>query len=143
MRAGKKVLIIDDDRDFTQSVTALLERNGYEVISAPDGERGVERAKADQPDLIILDIMMRDRTEGFFTMQSMRSIAGLKSVPVVILTSIYEGHPEFTIKADPSWLPCDVFLTKPVEPERLLAEVRKLTEERDAPRGDCPEGKNR
>jgi len=128
MGARKKVLIIDDDKDFIQSVTALLQSDGYEVFAAPDGERGVEKAKVERPNLIILDIMMRDRTEGFFTMQNMRSIPGLKSVPVIILTSIYDGHPEFTIKADPSWLPCDVFLTKPVEPERLLREIRKLTE---------------
>ena len=128
MGAPKKVLIIDDDKDFTQSVTALLQSDGYEVFDAPDGEMGVEKAKVERPNLIILDIMMRDRTEGFFTMQNMRSIPGLKSVPVIILTSIYDGHPEFTIKADPSWLPCDVFLTKPVEPERLLREIRKLTE---------------
>ena len=128
MKPDKKILIIDDDKDFVRSVTALLESDGYSVSTAPDGEKGIEKAKSDQPDLIILDVMMRDRTEGFFTMQSMRGIPGLKSVPVVILTSIYEGHPEFTIKADSSWLPCDVFLTKPVEPERLLSEVRKLTE---------------
>jgi len=126
MRSGKKVLIIDDDRDFVQSVTALLESGGYKVIWAPDGERGVEKAKVERPDVIILDVMMRDRTEGFFTMQSMRSVAGLETVPVIILTSIYEGHPEFTIKADPSWLPCDLFLTKPVEPDRLLREVGRL-----------------
>ena len=75
MSEQKTILIIDDDEDFATAITTLLERNGYAVHSARDGREGLEQAKKLRPDLILLDVMMTERTEGFFTLQHMRSIA--------------------------------------------------------------------
>jgi len=127
MSEPKTILIVDDDEDFTTAVATLLERNGYVVHSARDGREGLAQARKLRPDLILLDVMMAERTEGFFTLQHMRSIPELKDVPVIVLSSIYSSEPAMRVEPDPSWLPCDLFLKKPVEPEVLLKEVAERT----------------
>ncbi|MFH0872471.1 MAG: response regulator [bacterium] len=120
-----KILLIDDDPDFIEINTALLKKNGFEVISAYDGKQGLEKAKLERPDLIVLDVMMTDRTEGFYTARQLRSEEGTKSIPLVLLTAIHQEEKAFHFAPDETWLPVDVFLDKPVKPERLLEEIRR------------------
>jgi len=120
-----KILLIDDDPDFIEINTALLKKNGFEVISAYDGKQGLEKAKLEKPDLIVLDVMMTDRTEGFYTARQLRSEEGTKSIPLVLLTAIHQEEKAFHFAPDETWLPVDVFLDKPVKPERLLEEIRR------------------
>ncbi len=68
MSEPKTVLIIDDDSDYVRAIQALLESAGYKVRSASNGRDGLQLAKTLQPDLILLDIMMSERTEGFFVL---------------------------------------------------------------------------
>jgi len=119
-----KILLIDDDPDFIEINTALLKKNGFEVISAYDGKQGFEKAKLERPDLIVLDVMMTDRTEGFYTARQLRSEEGTKSIPLILLTAIHQEEKAFHFAPDETWLPVDVFLDKPVKPERLLEEVQ-------------------
>jgi two-component system alkaline phosphatase synthesis response regulator PhoP len=129
MNEIKTVLIIDDDGDYVKAIQALLESSGYTVRSAFNGRDGLELAKTLQPDLILLDVMMSERTEGFFVLQEMRRVPSLSITPVIVMSSIYSDVPTFRVDPKAGWLPADLFLAKPVEPASLLAEVKRLTSE--------------
>jgi two-component system alkaline phosphatase synthesis response regulator PhoP len=126
MSEAKRVLLIDDDPDFVAAIEALLESAGFEVQSAADGREGLRQAKTGRPDLILLDVMMTERTEGFFTLQELRRIPALAHTPVIVISSIYTEEPVFRVSPEAGWLPADLFLAKPVDPARLLNEVRRL-----------------
>lgn len=68
----KKILIIDDDPDYVEATVTLLEAKGFTVASAENGAKGLASAKADPPDLIILDVMMTSNTEGFETARAIK-----------------------------------------------------------------------
>lgn len=127
MSEKKRVLIIDDDSDYAAAITALLENSGYEVSRAANGTDGLDMAKALRPDLILLDVMMTERTEGFFTLQSMRSVPALARTPIIVASSVYAEFPHFRVNPKAGWLPADQFLPKPIDPETLLSEVKRLT----------------
>jgi two-component system alkaline phosphatase synthesis response regulator PhoP len=127
MSESKTVLIIDDDSDYVRAIQALLESSGYKVRSASSGRDGLQLAKTMEPNLILLDIMMSERTEGFFVLQEMRRVPALSSTPVIVVSSIYSDEPAFRMDPEAGWLPANLFLAKPVEPARLLAETARLT----------------
>jgi CheY-like chemotaxis protein len=127
MSEGKNVLIVDDDGDFVRAVSTLLETHGYRVHSAADGREGLKLARGLRPDLILLDVMLTERTEGFFTLQALRAIPALAHTPVIVISSIYTEEPVFRVSPEAGWLPADLFLPKPVEPARLLREADRLT----------------
>jgi CheY-like chemotaxis protein len=129
MSEPKSVLIIDDDSDFRKAIQALLEASGYKVQSAAGGRDGIQLAKTSQPDLVLLDIMMSERTEGFFVLQELRRIPSTHNTPVIVMSSIYSDEPKFRVDPEAGWLPANLFLAKPVEPERLLKEIARLTAE--------------
>jgi CheY-like chemotaxis protein len=130
MNEIKKVLIIDDDRDFASAIETLLKSEGYEVSSAVNGSEGMKLAKTLQPDLILLDIMMRERTEGLFTLQEIRRTPVISNTPVIVISSIYTDEPLFRVNPEPGWLPADLFLAKPIDPARLLEEAQRLTSDK-------------
>jgi CheY-like chemotaxis protein len=126
MTESKAVLIIDDDSDFIKAIQSLLETSGYRVRSAANGRDGLQLAKTSQPDLVLLDVMMTERTEGFFVLQEMRRIPTLSKTPVIVVSSIYSDEPSFRVDPEAGWLPANLFLAKPLEPSRLLSEVNRL-----------------
>jgi CheY-like chemotaxis protein len=126
MSTRKTVLIIDDDPDFTRAVAGLLMSAGYAVASAVNGREGLALAKKTRPDLILLDVMMDERTEGFFTLQQIRASASLEATPVIVVSSIYTDQPSFRVNPEAGWLPASLFLPKPVDPVRLLEESERL-----------------
>ena len=128
MSDAKKVLIIDDDPDFVSALEALFSSSGCEVRSAVNGKDGLQLAKSYGPDLILLDVMMTERTEGFFTLQENRRSPGLAKIPVIVISSIYAEQPIFRVSPEAGWLPANLFLPKPVDPGRLLEEARRLME---------------
>ncbi len=132
MPLNKKVLIVDDDADFAEALSSFLAANGYEVLQARDGSEGLRIAKAEHPGLVLMDVMMRERTEGFFTVQEMRRTPGLENVPIFILTSLYSQIPGFRINPEASWLAHDAFFAKPVDPVQLLEKIREFLPERAA-----------
>ena len=121
----RKILIVDDDCDFVEAVSAFLEAHGYEVVKARDGKEGLKLAKLAHPDLIIMDIVMNERTEGFFTVQEIRRTAELETVPIFVLSSLYSQVTDFGIPPDSGWLAHDEFLTKPVDLPELLAKIQQ------------------
>jgi CheY-like chemotaxis protein len=128
MSESKTVLIIDDDRDFVCAIEALLQSSGYQVRSAFNGREGLHLARMLKPNLILLDIIMTERTEGIFMLQEARRIPELSKIPVIVISSIYSDQPIFRVSPEAGWLPADLFLAKPVDPARLLEEVRRLTD---------------
>jgi len=125
MREQKRILIVDDDRDFAEAVACFLEANGLTVFRAHDGAAGVRLAKLERPDLILMDIMMNERTEGFFTIQEIRRDPALKNVPIFVLSSFCTRLPDFEIPASGGWLAHDMFFSKPVDTVQLLEKIRQ------------------
>ena len=118
--------MIDDDMDLTESVVNLLEAKGYKVDSAPNGTEGVAKAKANAPDLILLDVMMTTKDEGFNVARELNEIENLKDTPVIMVSGVRkEMNLPFGFEPDDTWLPIKQFLEKPVKPNELLDAVAK------------------
>ncbi len=132
--AQGKILIIDDDPDITEAMTVVLENRGYEVHSARDGTEGMEQMKRAQPDLIILDVMMRTSQEGFEFSRELKGNAQYRNIPILMLTAVKQktGLDFKTEAGDPAWLPVEEFLDKPVKPDLLLEKVKGLLSARGA-----------
>ncbi|MGD0573328.1 MAG: response regulator [Sedimentisphaerales bacterium] len=121
---AKKVLMIDDDPEFVEAITNILDAKGYDVVSAGDGKDGVAKAKREKPDIILLDVMMTTKSEGFDVARELSKDANLKGTPVVMLTGVRkEMNLPFGFEPDADWLPVKAFLEKPVKPEVLLKTI--------------------
>ena len=124
-----KILIVDDDLDLTKALKVILETESYSVVIASDRTEGMEKIKAERPDLIILDVMMATWEDGFEMARELKKDSQfIKNIPILMLTGV-KGKTGIDFKStagDPTWCPVDGFLDKPVEPEVLLAEIRKL-----------------
>jgi DNA-binding response OmpR family regulator len=79
----------------------------------------------ERPDLILMDIMMDERTEGFFTIQEMRRQEELKGVPIFVLSALYTQMPDFGNPPDSAWLAHDEFFSKPVDMAELVEKIRR------------------
>ena len=121
----KRILIVDDDHDFVEAISCFLEVNGFRVFRAHDGAEGIKLAKMHRPDLILMDIMMNERTEGFFTIHEIRRDPALQSVPIFVLSSFCTRLPDFEIPSSGGWLTHDMFFTKPVDTVQLLDKIRE------------------
>jgi DNA-binding response OmpR family regulator len=125
---GHRILIIDDDADFGTSVASFLEANGYQVSQARSGREGLRQALVEHPDLILMDVMMGERTEGLFAVQQLRRMPELSGVPVFIVTSLYASVPGFRIEPSAQWLAHDAFFAKPLDLPFLLDAIRTRLE---------------
>ncbi len=121
-----KILVVDDDADFREAMATLLGAKGYNVITATNGEEGFKKAKAEKPDLVLLDVMMTNKTEGFDIARRMKEEEGLKGTPIIMTTGIRKDmNLSFGFEPDDEWLPVKAVIEKPVKPDVLLAEVAK------------------
>lgn len=123
-----KIVIADDDPDIRESLQAILESRQYTVVTAVDKTDGLEKIKAEKPDLAILDVMMSTWEDGFEMSRELKKDPQFKDMPILMLTGIKnETGIDFKSTAgDPTWCPVDAYLEKPIEPDILLAEVAKL-----------------
>ncbi|MFW6189363.1 MAG: response regulator transcription factor [Planctomycetota bacterium] len=122
-----KVLLVDDDREFVEVTSILLESNDFDVATAYNAEDGKQAAVAEQPDVIILDVMMETQTAGFDAARWLREREETADIPIILLTAVNQEVP-WRFESDEVWLPVDEFLDKPVSPEKLLNEVQKVTD---------------
>jgi len=121
-----RVLIVDDDPDFVEAVTNVLDAKGYDVDSAPNGKIGIAKAKEQKPDIILLDVMMTTKSEGFDVAREMHKDEKLKNVPVIIITGVRkEMNLPFGFEPDEKWLPVKGVLEKPVKPDVLLKTIEE------------------
>lgn len=127
MSDAQTVLIVDDDPDFVESNRDLLEAYGYRVLAAHDGAAGLELARKEKPDIMILDVMMATQTEGFEVARKIPQTPELQGLPVLLVTGVTKDlHLPFGFEPDATWLPVQRVLEKPIAPARLLAEIEKV-----------------
>jgi len=125
---NSRVLIIDDDQDIREAFQIILESKSYEVSTATDKAEGMQKIKTDNPDLIILDVMMDTCQDGFEMARELKKDSEFKDIPILMLTSVQDktGIEFKSTAGDPNWLPVEGFLDKPVDPQTLLDEIEKL-----------------
>jgi CheY-like chemotaxis protein len=123
-----KIIVIDDDPGIRDSLQTILASRQYTVITASDRIEGMEKIKAEKPDLLILDIMMSSWLDGLDMSKMLKDDLQFRDMPILILTGVKERTTfDFRPKKNgPDWCSVDAYLDKPVEPDVLLAEVEKL-----------------
>ena len=120
-KPGKRVLLVDDDFEIVESMRIALEARGYQVLLARDGNQGLAMAEREDPDLMILDMMMPKRS-GFLVMEKLRRT---RPVPLrIIMITANEGSRH---KAYAEMLGVDDYIRKPFAMDRLLESVDKLS----------------
>lgn len=122
-----RIICVDDDKDILEGLRITLEAAGHTIETARDGEEGYRKAKEFKPELIILDVMMTDQTDGFHAAHNLRKDDATKYIPILMLTSINQdtGLGVDMVK-DGAFIPVDEFVEKPVSPKALMPLVDKL-----------------
>ncbi|MDI6873672.1 response regulator transcription factor [Candidatus Solincola sp.] len=124
----KKILLADDDPDVVEVVSMLLEDEGYEVVTAKDGAEALEKIKLENPDLIILDLLM-PHVDGFAVFDMLRDprYERWSKIPVVILTSVREevSNRRYELETGRK-MDYAAYLEKPADPDELLETVSRL-----------------
>ncbi len=125
--SAKKILIVDDDPDYVMATKMVLEGEGYQVSEASEPKSALEAIKKDKPDLILLDVMMINETDGFHLAKELKDNPDTANIPILMMTAIgkkrdfvYEGE------KDKEYLPVDDYLEKPAPPEQLKERIGKL-----------------
>lgn len=124
----RTVLVVDDEPDAVEFVKAVLEEAGHEVITASNASECLEKALAEKPDLIILDVQMPGR-DGFHAFADMRKTPQLKDTPVIMLTGIGERlGMRFSAETMGDYFgeEPEAYVEKPVDPKTLQETVRKV-----------------
>jgi two-component system, OmpR family, response regulator len=128
------ILIIDDDSDFRASVSVVLEAKGYRVTSAASAREGLAKIAAEQPDLIILDIMMEHDSAGYEVNQAVKFREDYQlshEIPILMVSSIpLDPATRFDRAAEVGMITPDCYMTKPLNFSEFLAQVRSLLEQR-------------
>ncbi len=119
----KKVLIADDEPNIVISLEFLLRREGFEVLVAVDGEEALAKARAEKPDLVLLDVMM-PKMNGFDVCQALRADPELAGMRVLMLTA--KGRDTEVSKG--LGLGADAYVTKPFSTKELVTQIRSLLE---------------
>ena len=128
--AKRKILIVDDEPGIVTYLETLLQDNGYETISAVDGQAGFEQLKRERPDLVTLDISMPE-TSGVRLYRNLKENAEFAKIPVIIVTAVTgeagdpEGFKKF-ISTRRQVPPPEGFVAKPIVPEELLRTIKDL-----------------
>jgi two-component system, OmpR family, alkaline phosphatase synthesis response regulator PhoP len=123
---SKKILIVDDDPDLVEAVSMLLEASGLTPLAAYGGVEGLAKARSENPDLIVLDVMMPDK-DGYAVAKELAADAELSKIPVIMLTAVVD-HISTThyTHASGKDLVADDYFQKPVDPEILVQRIREL-----------------
>ncbi len=117
---NNKLLLIEDNEQNIYLMKFLLEKNGFEVVDAPNGRDGIEKAKSIDPAAILLDIQLPD-LDGHAVARELRKIKELDRVPIIAVTSYaMTGDREKCIEAG-----CTGYIEKPINPDSFVDEVRK------------------
>lgn len=117
----KKILAVDDERHIVRLVEVNLQRAGYEVVTAYDGREALEKVKAENPDLVVLDVMM-PYMDGFEVLKHLKADPTTAEIPVIMLTAKAQDADVFR-----GWQSgVDCYLTKPFNPMELLTFVKRI-----------------
>ena len=126
----KRILVIDDEQSVRIYLETFLQDNGYDTALACDGREAMEKTRAEKPDLVLLDIMMPEKS-GVRYYRELKGDVELGKIPIIIVTAVtgYGGHPEefekfiSTRKQVP---PPEGFIAKPIDREKLLGTVQNI-----------------
>lgn len=119
MSETKKILVVEDDLVTQRVLSARLEINGYEVITAQDGEEGLRKARSEKPDLVMLDLMLPKMT-GYEVCRMLKFDDKYKKIPIIILSSLdQQDEKEKAVKAG-----ADTYVIKPFDLELLLVKIK-------------------
>ena len=116
-----KILLVDDEADILEFLSYNLKKEGYRVFTANNGKEAVTVAKKENPDIIILDVMMPDM-DGIETCREIRDLPGLKDVMIAFLTARNEDYSQiagFEVGADD-------YINKPIKPRVLISRIKAL-----------------
>ena len=121
----KKIVLVDDDPDIQESVKMVLENAGYLFRGAMNSESGMALIREENPDLVILDVMMEQPDDGFFMAQDLRA-KGV-AIPIVMLTSV-SSVTGMKFGRNDEMVKVNEFIEKPIAPAQLLGKIRTLLE---------------
>ena len=125
---SKKILLIDDDQDLLRAYQVTLKSQGYSVISADNGSTGYDLLCQEQPDLLVLDVMMNTELEGYNLLHKIKGDPVWRNLPVILLTGMSNqlGVNLISGVEDDERLPNVVFQDKPIDPAKLISLVDDL-----------------
>ena len=121
----KLILIVDDDPDFVEVIRTVLISHEFDVRNASSGDEALRIMRVDQPDLVILDVMMKGILDGLRASEEIRRDKRLHRVPILMISSITSSDFAGMFPTD-EYLAIDNFISKPIDPQRLLKEVKRL-----------------
>jgi len=119
--ADKKILVVDDEVQLVEMLKMRLEANGYYVITANDGQEGLNKAKSESPDIIILDLML-PKLDGYKVCRLLKFDEKYKEIPIIM----FSARGEDSAKQTGEQVGADAYITKPFEPEVLLEKIKEL-----------------
>ncbi|HET6435212.1 MAG TPA: response regulator [Xanthomonadaceae bacterium] len=132
-REGLRVLIIDDSATIIAVLGKMLRQNGYEVLAAADAETGIERARAERPDLVYLDIVLPGMN-GFDALRALRRDPATKSTPVIMISGNAQATEQFYVRR----IGADDFMKKPFGRGEVFARIQQLVESGRLPARAAP-----
>lgn len=121
---GKKILIVDDEPDVVSYLSTFLEDNGFSVLMATNGREGFEKAKAEHPELILLDITMPEES-GVRMFRNVQGDPETAAIPVIIVTGVSHEFKRF-IETRKQVHPPAGYFEKPPDRDQLLAKINEL-----------------
>ena len=126
MNEKKRILVVDDEPDFASIVQGNLEKEGFEVEVAYDGVEGLEKVKANPPDVIVLDVMMPEK-DGYKMCKELKADERFADIPVIMLTAVGD-HVTSTRYShqDGRSMEAEDYLAKPASGEEITASVKRL-----------------
>ena|SRR3989338_7779636 len=123
----KKILVVDDEPDIVRMIKMRLEANGYDVLTASDGNTAYKKVKSDSPDLIVLDLMLPGM-DGYHVCRLLKFDEKYRHIPIMMLTA--KGRKEDKMLGEK--VGADFYMTKPFEAKELLDKIKELLESANA-----------
>ena len=124
-----KIVLVDDNTDYLFTMETFLSRNGFEVKTSDDGQKGLEMIRQEHPDLELLDVMMETLFSGFEICKQLRMDNDLKDIPIIGISGMgdelgidYKQYPDY------DYFKPDAFLDKPVDKQKLLRLIPETIE---------------
>lgn len=119
----KKALVIEDNEDNRVLIARILEKSGYEVLTAVNGQMGYEMAVATEPDFILLDIQLPDMN-GVEVLEKLRENGNTKKIPIIAVTSYAMSGDQARLLAKG----CNGYIEKPIDPMRVIQQIEQALE---------------
>ncbi|MBW1783694.1 MAG: response regulator [Deltaproteobacteria bacterium] len=139
---SRKILVVDDEPDSVSFLESVLEENGYDYVSAGDGVEGLKLAREEKPVLILLDLIMPEKS-GILMFQELKSDPELRKIPIIVVSGVSKvtgvDFKDFVIKqadkgesetvgttGDSRYTKPDLFMEKPIKPDELVEKIKEI-----------------